>query len=103
MQSEVRVIQDQRTEWRFELDHQPPMDAGDARQWLDQEFIRLGAEPLRPTGKLLMADKVLVVAREAGARLLSDPEWGTQFARAAAAALGKPVVQVDLAGMAISF
>lgn len=103
MQSEVRVIQDQRTEWRFELDHEALMTAAEAREWLDREFIRLGAEPLRPTGKLLLADKVLVVARDAGAALLGDPVWGQQFARAASAALGKPVVQIDLAGMAVSY
>ena len=33
-----------------------------ARWWLDDQFIQMGCEPLRPTGKLLTADKVVVVA-----------------------------------------
>ena len=103
MQSEVRVVQDERTEWRFELDHLPPMTNAEARDWLDAQFVQLGSEPLRPTGKLLLADKVLVVARDAGPRLLDDATWGSQFARASSAALGKPVVRVDLGAMAVSY
>jgi len=91
MQSEVRVIQDERTEWRFDLDRAAPMSSTEARSWLDAQFTQLGSAPLRPTGKLLLADKVLVVARDGGPRLLNDPDWGLNFARAASAALGKPV------------
>lgn len=103
MQSEVRVIQDERTEWRFDLDHAAPMSNAEARDWLDAQFTQLGSEPLRPTGKLLLADKVLVVARDAGARLLDDTEWGQTFARAASAALAKPVVRIDLGAMTVSY
>ncbi|MBK6869159.1 MAG: hypothetical protein IPG98_15070 [Burkholderiales bacterium] len=103
MQSEVRVIQDERTEWRFDLDQQVPMSNAQGRDWLDAQFIQLGSEPLRPTGKLLLADKVLVVARDAGPRLLDDAQWGMSFARAASAALAKPVVRVDLGAMTISY
>ena len=63
----------------------------------------LGSEPLRPTGKLLLADKVLVVARDAGPRLLNDPQWSREFARAASAALDKPVVRIDLGAMTVSY
>lgn len=103
MQSEVRVIQDERTEWRFDLDSATPMSNAEARDWLDAQFTQLGSEPLRPTGKLLLADKVLVVARDAGARLLGDPQWGPSFARAASAALAKPVVRIDLGAMTVSY
>ncbi|MBP7454599.1 MAG: hypothetical protein KA914_17615 [Ottowia sp.] len=103
MQSEVRVIQDERNEWTFALDHQPPMTPAEAREWLDAQFIAFGSEPLRPTGKLLLADKVLVVARDAGPKKLNDAEWGAQFARAASAALARPVVSIDLAAMAVSY
>ena len=61
------------------------------------------SEQLRPTGKLLLADKVLVVAREAGARRLDDPAWAQDFARAASAALATPVVRIDLAAMTVSY
>ena len=103
MQSEVRVIQDERTEWRFDLDPAAPMGNAEARDWLDAQFTQLGSEPLRPTGKLLLADKVLVVARDAGPAQLSDADWGTQFARAASAALARPVVSIDLRAMTVSY
>lgn len=103
MQNEVRVIQDERTEWCFELNNPPSLTSAEGRAWLDDQFNQLGSEPLRPTGKLLVADMVLVVARDAGPKLLSDPNWGPMFAQAASAALGKPVVRVNLAGMTISF
>ena len=103
MQSEVRVVQDQRTEWTFPLDPLPPMTAEEGRDWLDAQYIELGCEPLRPTGKLLLADKVLVVARDAGPARLNDPQWGAQFARAASAALARPVLTVDIAAMSVAY
>ena len=103
MQSEVRIIQDERNEWTFALDHLPPMTPAEGRDWLDAQFIDLGSEPLRPSGKLLLVDKVLVVARDAGPCRLGDADWGAQFARAASAALGRPVVSVDLRAMTVSY
>jgi hypothetical protein len=102
MHSQVRITQDD-TEWQFELDRLPPMSNAEGRAWLDQQFIAFESEPLRPTGKLLLADKVLVVARDAGPRRLNDPEWGQTFARATVATLGKPVVHVDLSAMTLAF
>ena len=103
MHSLVRITQDAQTEWRFDLDHQPAMDNAQARAWLDEQFTALDCEPLRPTGKLLLVDKVLVVARDAGPRRLNDPDWGMAFARAASATLAKPLVHIDLAAMTVSY
>lgn len=103
MSSAVRVTLDERSEWLFRVDEQERWSREQAGQWLDTEFIALGGEPLRPTGKLLMADKVLVVAREAGRDRLNDPTWSQAFARAVSAALAKPVVSVDLQAMSVSF
>ena len=74
-----------------------------ARGWLDGQFTRLGCEPLRPTGKVLIADKVLCVAQAAGGALFGDSKWAGEFARAASAALAKPVVHVDVPAMAITY
>ena len=79
------------------------MTAAEGRDWLDAQYIELGCEPLRPTGKLLLADKVLVVARDAGPARLNDPQWGAQFARAASAALARPVLTVDIAAMSVAY
>jgi len=103
MLSSVRVVIDPQTDFRFDLDEVQPMPHEAARVWLDEQFTALDCEPLRASGKVLTADKVLVVAQAAGARLLGDAAWGGEFARAASAALAKPVVTVDLSTMSISF
>ncbi|OJX33259.1 MAG: hypothetical protein BGO74_16350 [Burkholderiales bacterium 68-12] len=103
MHSVVTVCLDKDQEFRFELDGVEPMAHEQARLWLDGEFTRMECEPLRASGKVLLADKVLVVARAAGASLLGDRAWLGQFARAASAALSRPVVRIDLAGMTINY
>jgi len=103
MLSSVRVVIDPQTDFRFDLDEVQPMPHEAARVWLDEQFTALDCEPLRASGKVLTADKVLVVAQAAGARLLGDAAWGGEFARATSAALAKPVVTVDLSTMSISF
>ena len=52
MQSQVSVVQDEQTEWVFALDAAMPMTNAEGRDWLDAQFVQLGSEPLRPTGKL---------------------------------------------------
>ena len=60
----------------------------------------MGCEPLRPTGKLLTADKVVVVAQAAEPAKSAEPKFAQEFARAA---LGKPVVHVYMAALSISY
>lgn len=103
MHSEVSVTLDLQQEFRCDLEGAEPMASDVARRWLDDEFTRLECEPLRASGKVLLADKVLTVAREAGPKLLADPKWMKDFARAAKGALAKPVVRIDLQTMAISY
>ncbi len=103
MHSAVRVLIDGNQEFSFDLEEVQPMPHEAARQWLDQQFTALDCEPLRASGKVLLADKVLVVAQAAGARLLGDPAWGGEFARAASAALAKPVIAVDVTTMSVSY
>lgn len=103
MHSEVSVTVDRNQEFRFDLEGHEPMPSDVARRWLDDEFMRLECEPLRASGKVLLADKVLTVALAAGTALFNDPVWSRDFARAASAALAKPVVRVDVPAMAVSF
>ena len=91
MRHEVRVLIDERQEFTFELVGVEPMAPDVARQWLDEQFTANDC------------DKVLVVAQAGGAELLADPTWGQTFARAASAALAKPVITVDLATMSVSY
>jgi histidinol-phosphate/aromatic aminotransferase/cobyric acid decarboxylase-like protein len=90
----------------FDLDEVQPMPHDQAREWLDQQFVQLGCEPLRPTGKVLLADKVLAVATAAGQPRFSDEAyrpWAKAFARAVTAVLVKPVVRIDVPSMAVTF
>ncbi|WP_353235557.1 hypothetical protein [Diaphorobacter ruginosibacter] len=103
MRSEVTVTLGAEQEFRFDLEGVEPMTNEAARRWLDNEFVRLDCEPLRPSGKVLLADKVLVVAANAGATHLSDAGWSHQFARAARAALGRDTVRIDIPSMAVTF
>jgi hypothetical protein len=74
-----------------------------ARAWLDQQFITLDCEPLRASGKVLTADKVLVVTQAAGPALLGDAKWSADYVAAVSAALGKPMIRVDVPAMAITY
>ena len=103
MSSELIVRFNPQQEWRIDLSRLEPMGMEEARRWLDEQFTALECEPLRASGKVLLADKVLTVALAAGTALFNDPVWSRDFARAAGAALAKPVVRVDVPAMAVSF
>jgi hypothetical protein len=103
MRSEVSITFKGQSPVRIDLNEVQPMPHDVARWWLDDQFTQMGCEPLRPTGKLLTADKVLVVAQAAGPAKFAEPKFSQEFARAASAALGKPVVHVDVTSLSISY
>jgi hypothetical protein len=106
MHSEVSVSWGEAAIYRFDLEEQPPMTHEAARAWLDEQFVALECEPIRASGKVLMADKVVAVAQGAGQDKFALPEnhaWALAFASAAKAALGKPVVRVDVPAFAIGY
>jgi hypothetical protein len=80
------------------------MAPDEARRWLDEQFLANDCEPLRPSGKVLTADKVLALAGAVGPqRFGDDAAFRDAFARAVVAALGKPVVRVDVEAGAVTF
>ena len=103
MRSEVSVSFKGSAPFRVDLNEVQPMPNESARQWLDTQFTQMECEPLRPTGKLLLADKVLVVAQAAGPSRFADAAWALEFARAASAALSRPIVHIDVAAMSVSY
>lgn len=103
MRSEVTVTFKGDAPFRIELDRAEPMEREVARAWLDRQFTELECEPLRPTGKLLAADKVVVVAQSAGPAKFQDAGWALNFARAASATLSKPIVHIDAQSLTVSF
>ena len=104
MRSEVTVSFQGAAPIQIDLDRVDAMPLDDARAWLDRQFIELGCEPpMRPTGKVLSADKLVVVAEAAGAAKFHDAAWAREYAQAAAATLNKPMVHVDVPSMTINF
>lgn len=77
-------------------------DALDARRWLDEEFTRRDCEPLRPSGKLLTTDKLLVLAQEIGPSGFADAALRQAFARAVLGQLQRPAVSINLQTMKVS-
>ena len=71
----------------------------EGERWLSQQFEEFGCTPRSLVGKVLVLDKVLEVAREAGEkRFAGDIAWSEQYARAVLATLNRAIVRVDIAG-----
>ena len=106
MRSQVIVSWGESSTYHFDLEEVQPMPHDLARSWLDEQFTFLGCDPIRPTGKVLTADKILCVAQAAGEVRFRDAAhrpWALAFARAASAALAKPVVSVDVPGQTLNY
>ena len=80
-----------------------PMPVDQASAWLDREFARLECVATRPTGKVLFVDKVLAIAEAADARDFADAAWSESFARAAAGALRRPLIRVDVPNTTVGY
>lgn len=75
-----------------------------ARQWFDREFGALEADVATPVGKVLLADRILSVAKYSGARRFRDEAaWAEQFARSTAALLARDVIKVDVENYSVGF
>jgi hypothetical protein len=90
----------------IDLESLPEMSLEAARQWLDGQYLELGCEPLRPSGKVLIADKVLSVAMAAGQARFAEPgfrAWNRAYALAVSALLGKPIVRIDVPALTVGY
>lgn len=103
MRNQIAVILDKGVEFHFNVAETAPMPNDVARAWLDAQFTTLDCEPLRASGKVLTADKVLRVTEAAGQALFSDENWAADYVRAVHAALAKPMIRVDVPAMAVTF
>jgi hypothetical protein len=78
--------------------------APQARRWLDEQFIARECEPLRASGKVLTADKLVAVAEAIGVReFRQDEALRLAYARATVAALQHAVVRIDVEARAVTF
>ena len=103
MRHQVVVILDKGIEHQFNVDESVAMAPDVARTWLDAQFTSLDCEPLRASGKVLTADKVLRIAEAAGAHQFADATWAAEFVQAVHASLVKPMIRVDVPAMAVTF
>ncbi|MEY4755362.1 MAG: hypothetical protein RJA34_260 [Pseudomonadota bacterium] len=102
MRSEVNVTVEGQS-FSFGMDGRDAVANDVARKWLDEQLTTLECEPLRASGKVLLADKVVAIAREAGVKHFADPAWGPAFADAACAALGKKSLNVDADNLSVTY
>jgi len=104
MRSEVTVRYAPDDEFEIPLTAGDALPADAARRWLDEQFVANDCEPLRASGKVLTADKLLAIAAAVGPRRFeSDDAFRHDYACAAAGALGKPVVRIDVDARSIDF
>lgn len=76
----------------------------DARQWFGREFEALECDVATPTGKILVVDRILSVAKYAGEERFRDQQsWAEQFARYATLLLARDLIRVDVANYAIGY
>lgn len=100
MRGTVIVVfpRDREYELRLTAGDKPLPTAQEGDQWLSQQFEELGCTPRSLVGKVLVMDKVLEVAREAGEkRFAGDIAWAERYARAVLATLNRENVRVDIA------
>lgn len=80
------------------------LDARKAQEWLGQEFEAAGCVPTNPVGKLLLADKILCLAKTQKESAYAEPTpWVNSFVRAAAAAIGRSVLTIDLGSHSLGY
>jgi hypothetical protein len=91
-------------EFRFSSEDVARRSRDDARQWFDSEFVALECDVASPIGKVLSADRVLSVAKYSGARRFRDEQaWAEEFARNAAALLGREFIRVDIPNYSVGY
>lgn len=88
----------------FRIASDVSMGADDARRWLDEQFLDFDCEPLRASGKVLLADKLLAIAEAAGPEAFAAGDaWTRRFAEAAGAATARATVHIDVAKRTLDF
>jgi hypothetical protein len=102
MRSQITVLLDRGVQLQFNVG-ETPMAPDVARNWLDAQFTALDCEPLRASGKVLTADKVLRVTEAAGATMFKDEKWAADYVQAVHAALARPMIRVDVPAMTVTF
>lgn len=94
MQSTVILVWTAHDEQTFSVT--TTLSSEQARAWLDEQFLDFDCEPLRASGKVLVADKLLAIAEAAGQPQFADVAWAQRYAEAAAAATARSLIRVNV-------
>jgi len=74
-----------------------------ARRWFEQQFVEMGCVPTNPTGKTLLVDMIVGVARAIGERPFASGEGlALEFAKNALAVLQRRAISVDVESLSVS-
>ena len=93
----VSFAPDREYELRIAASDKPLPTEQEGEQWLSQQFEEFGCKPRSMVGKVLALDRILEVARAAGAkRFEGDFGWAERYACAVLAILDRASVRVDL-------
>ncbi len=103
MRNQIIVFLAKGLEFHFNVEDGPALAHDVARAWLDAQFTALECEPLRASGKVLTADKVLRVTEAAGATWFENEKWAAEYVKAVHGALKKPMIRVDVPAMAVTY
>ena len=104
MRSDITIVFDTRRSLDLNATVEPsPQRQSDARDWFDSAWETLGCEPLRPSGKVLLLDKVLGVADALGYDVSPPTRRKREFAEHLALALERPRITVDLPGLTVGY
>ena len=103
MRSEVKVVFGPDQEVNLVVDASEVLSFDAARRWLDEQFVKNECEPMRGSGKVLIADKILGVAADVGPAAFEDAAFALDYARAASGALSKALLRVDIPKLSLSY
>ena len=103
MRSEVKIVFGPGQEVDLVVDAGEVLSFDAARAWLDEQYVRNGCEPMRGSGKVLIADKILGVAAAVGPQAFDDAAFALDYARAASGALSKALLRVDIPRLSVSY
>ncbi len=91
-------------EFKFSAVDQSTSAVEEARHWFNREFEALECDVATPTGKVLVVDRILSVARYAGEeRFAQRGTWADQFVKYTATVLGRDLIRVDVPNYAIGY
>ncbi|MFT0849289.1 hypothetical protein VRY85_00725 [Achromobacter sp. F4_2707] len=94
----------QQLEYAVDISDTSPEAQAKALEWLEATWTRLGCEPVRHSGKVLLLDKVLGVADSLGYdTFVQHEDRAQEFVQQVATALARPVINIDLPGLAVGF